>query len=103
MARASVDRSAADATIQASNAGRLVHRGQSAGMASMGIAIGVAPDKASIANARSLAEWNRSSGFFSRQCRNTRSRAGARFLLLSERSGGSSLRIALIVSAADSP
>ncbi len=53
--------------------------------------------------ARSCAEWKRSSGFFSRQCRTMRSRPGWMFLLVAERSGGSSLRIADIESAAESP
>src|SRR3954451_20836539 len=60
------------------------------------------PDKASSAKARSLAEWKRSSRFFSRQRRTTRSRPELTELLVSERSGGSSRRIALIVSAIES-
>ena len=59
-----------------------------------------APDSDSRSNARSCAEWNRSSGFFSRQWRTTRSSPGCTFLFVAERSGGSSRRIADIVSAA---
>jgi len=59
-----------------------------------------ASDNARRSNARSCAEWNRSSGFFSRQWRITRSRPGWTFLFVAERSGGSSRRMADIVSAA---
>src|SRR6266705_551880 len=57
---------------------------------------------ASRAKARSCADLNRSSGFFSRQCRTTRSSPGERLRLVSANSGGSSFTIAFIVSAADS-
>ena len=53
--------------------------------------------------ARSCAEWKRCSGFFSRQWRTMRSRPGEMFWFVTERSGGSSFRIADIVSAAESP
>ena len=61
------------------------------------------PDTASRSNARSCAEWKRCSGFFSMQCRTMRSRPGEMVWFVTERSGGSSLRIADIVSAAESP
>jgi len=53
--------------------------------------------------ARSRADWNRCSGFFSRQCRTIRSIPGGTFWFVREMSGGSSFRIADIVSAAESP
>ena len=59
-----------------------------------------ASDSARRSNARSCAEWNLSSGFFSRQWRITRSSPGCTFLFVAERSGGSSRRIADMVSAA---
>ena len=49
----------------------------------------------------SLADWNRLSGSFSRQCRTMWSRTGGTFRPDSESSGGSSLRIAAMVSAAE--
>ena len=61
------------------------------------------PESCSRSKARSRADWKRSSGFFSRQWRTIRSRAGGRLRLVSLRSGGSSLRIAVIVSTAESP
>jgi hypothetical protein len=51
----------------------------------------------------SEADWNRRSGFFSRQWRTIRSRPGETFWFVTESSGGSSLRIAAIVSPAESP
>ena len=62
----------------------------------------VVPESASMSNARSCAEWNRCSGFFSRQWRTMRSMPGETFWLVMERSAGSSLRIAAIVSPAES-
>ena len=50
-------------------------------------------------NAMSLADWNRCSRSFSRQCWTTRSSAGEMFLPDSDSSGGSSRRMAAIVSA----
>ena len=49
------------------------------------------------------ADWNLRSGFFSRQWRTIRSRPGEMFWFVTERSGGSSRRIAAIVSPAESP
>src|SRR4051794_35403105 len=57
-------------------------------------------DNASSANARSLADWNRSSGFFSRQRWTTRSSAGGIAGVAADSGGGSSLRMADSVSAA---
>ncbi len=51
----------------------------------------------------SRADWKRSSGFFSRQWRTSRSRPGWISLFVWDRSGGSFVRIAVIVSAAVSP
>ena len=50
-------------------------------------------------NAMSRADWNRCSRSFSRQCLTTRSSAGETFRPDSDSSGGSSRRIAAIVSA----
>ena len=61
------------------------------------------PERCSRSNAMSLAEWKRDSGFFSRQCCTMRSSAGETLRLVSLNSGGSSFKIALIVSAAVSP
>ena len=58
------------------------------------------PESASSANATSRADWNRSTGFFSRQCRMMRSIAGDMAARVPVISGGSSLRTAVIVSAA---
>lgn len=52
--------------------------------------------------ARSLADWNRASGCFSRQCRTIRSRPGWTFGFDALSSGGSSFRIAFIVSTEES-
>src|SRR6266545_6547429 len=60
------------------------------------------PVSVSRSKARSWAEWKRCSGFFSRQWRTIRSSPGEIFRLVSERSGGSSRRIADIVSAVES-
>jgi hypothetical protein len=57
------------------------------------------PAAVSRPKAKSRADWKRSSGFFSRQWRTMRSRTGLRAPLLSAISGGSSFRIAVIVSA----
>ena len=51
----------------------------------------------------SRADWKRSPAFFSRQWATIRSRAGGRVRFVSLRSGGSSLRIAFIVSTAEVP
>ena len=51
----------------------------------------------------SRADSKRSSGFFSRQCRTIRSSPGWISLFVCESSGGSLVRIAVIVSAAVSP
>ncbi len=48
----------------------------------------------------SRADWKRRSRSFSRQCRTIRSRAGGMFLPEADSSGGSSFRIAAIVSLA---
>jgi hypothetical protein len=60
------------------------------------------PATADKSKARSWAEWKRCSGFFSRQWRTMRSSAGEMSPFAAERSGGSSLRIADIVSAEES-
>ena len=60
-------------------------------------------ESASRSNATSRADSNRSSGFFSRQCRTIRSSPGWTSLFVCDRSGGSFVRIAVIVSAAVSP
>jgi hypothetical protein len=52
------------------------------------------------ANATSLADWNRSSRPFSRQCRTMFSSASGTFRPDSDSAGGSSFRIAAIVSLA---
>jgi len=62
-----------------------------------------ASESDSRSKARSRADWNRCSGSFSRQWRTMRSRPGGIWRLVAERSGGSSFRIALIVSADVSP
>jgi hypothetical protein len=51
----------------------------------------------------SRADWNRSCGFFSRQWLTIRSRAGGRLRFVAVRSGGSSFRIAFMVSTAEPP
>ena len=56
-----------------------------------------------MSNATSRADWKRSSGFFSRQCRTIRSSAGGSGWPPSAAGAGSSLRIAFIVSTAESP
>ena len=61
------------------------------------------PESASRSNATSRADSKRSSGFFSRQCRTIRSSPGGTSLFVWEMSGGSFVRIAVIVSAAVSP
>ena len=61
------------------------------------------PDRASSAKARSRADWNLSSGAFSRQRRISLSMAGEMFLVAVEISGGSSFRMAFIVSIEESP
>ena len=58
---------------------------------------------ASRLKATSRADWKRSAGFFSRQWRTMRSSAGETLRLVSPRSGGSSLRMALMVSTEESP
>ena len=55
---------------------------------------------ASSAKARSFADWKRCSGCFSRQRRTMRSSPGETGVVISLSSGGSSFRIAVIVSAA---
>ena len=60
---------------------------------------GVVPEIASSAKARSLADWKRCSGAFSRQRRTMRSSAGATARPDSPSSAGSSLRMAVMVSA----
>src|SRR5271169_1836367 len=55
-------------------------------------------DSASRANAKSDADWKRCSGFFSRQRWTTRCSAGGIFAVTCEIPGGSSFRIAVIVS-----
>ena len=55
-------------------------------------------DMASNANAKSDAEWKRCSGFFSRQRCTIRSRAGGVPGVIREISGGSSFKMAVIVS-----
>ena len=57
-------------------------------------------DATDSAKTMSLADWNLSFWFFSRQCRTMRSRAGEMFLPEPDSSGGSSRRIAAIVSLA---
>ena len=49
------------------------------------------------------ADWKRSAGFFSRQCRTSRSSSDGIFAPETSGSGGSSFRIAFIVSIAESP
>src|SRR5262245_6970860 len=60
-------------------------------------------DKASSAKQRSLADWKRCSGFFSKQRRTILSKAGLIFAFISLSSGGISFKIAFITSIADSP
>src|SRR6187402_3389731 len=59
-----------------------------------------APDSVSSANARSVADWKRSSGAFSTQRRTMRSSPGPILSRAVSRSGGSLVRTAVIVSAA---
>src|SRR5215467_12735406 len=59
--------------------------------------------KASSAKLRSLADWNRCSGFFSRQRRTILDSTGEIFGLVLVRSGGSTVRIEFITSTTDSP
>src|SRR4029077_2356531 len=54
-------------------------------------------------NARSRADWKRSSGFFSRQWSTIRLSAGVILGLEASKSAGSSLRMALAVSAGVGP
>ena len=93
---AAIPASASAATRRSARRGRDI----ATPFAAAAAAAGVDPDSAWRSNARSCAEWKRSSGFFSRQWRTTRSRPGATFLFVAERSGGSSRRIADMVSAA---
>ncbi len=72
-------------------------------MAGTAVLVPVAVASALRSKARSWADWKRCSGRFSRQWLTMRSSAGGRARVVSWRSGGSSLRIACIVSAADSP
>ena len=71
-----------------------------AGNAATALELTDVPENASSANATSRAVWNRSAGFFSRQWRTIRSSAGDRSVFDVDSSGGSSRRIAVIVSAA---
>ena len=74
-----------------------------AGRASAAVVLapaGLEPDRASIANARSRADWKRSFGFFSRHRRIIRLSAGEASSRGPDSSGGSCVRIAVIVSAA---
>src|SRR5450755_1418129 len=56
-------------------------------------------DEASSENAKSDADWNRCSGFFSRQRCTTRSSPGGAPGTICKMPGGSSFRMAVIVSA----
>jgi len=56
-----------------------------------------------MANARSLADWNRRSGFFSRQRRMMRSSPGDTCPPEADNSDTSSFRMAFMVSTEDSP
>src|ERR1700751_3045204 len=70
--------------------------GDSLAIADAGVA--VESDNASSAKARSEADWKRCSGDFSRQRWAVRCTAGGMFATSAESGGGSSFRIALIVS-----
>src|SRR5262245_43926942 len=59
--------------------------------------------EASSAKLRSLADWNRCSGFFSKQRRTILDSTGETFELVSVRSGGSTVKIEFMTSTADSP
>src|SRR5262249_30238342 len=59
--------------------------------------------KASSAKLRSLADWNRCSGFFARQHRTILDTTGEIFGLVSLRSGGSMVKIEFMTSTAESP
>src|SRR5262245_45268380 len=59
--------------------------------------------KASNANPRSLADWNRCPGRFSKHLRTSFSSCGLTFVFVSPSSGGSSLRIAFITSMVETP
>ena len=66
--------------------------------------VGVLPeDKLSRSNAKSRADWNRIAGSFSKQWWTIRSNPGDTCRLLSLNSGGSSFRMAFIVSTLDLP
>src|SRR5580704_11620062 len=60
-------------------------------------------DKLSKSKARSRADWKRKLGSFSRQWRTIRSRPGETCRPVSVSSGGSSLRMAFMVSTLESP
>jgi hypothetical protein len=96
--------SATGASVSSSNAA-IAHathsrvRRAARGLGPTAFAEAEASDKASSANARSLAVWNRAAGLFSRQRSTMRRRAGGIARPVPPRSGGSSLRIAVIVSA----
>jgi len=55
-------------------------------------------DKASSANAKSDADWKRCSGFFSKQRCTTRSSAAGTLCTICDMPGGSSFKMAVIVS-----
>src|SRR5215471_17922805 len=59
--------------------------------------------RASSAKLRSLADWNRCSGFFSKQRRTIRESIGEIFGLVSLTSGGSTVKIEFMTSTTDSP
>src|SRR5450755_407947 len=61
------------------------------------------PESAPRAKPRSRADWKRLAGFFSRQWRTMRFMAGETFSWSGSGSGGSSLRMAFMVSTLDSP
>src|SRR5215469_12996522 len=88
----------------AANIARRRERGELAGAAAIApLGEDDTPESASRPKATSLADWKRSSGFFSRQCRTMRSIAGETARLVSLRSGGSSFRMELMVSAGVAP
>jgi hypothetical protein len=94
-------------TPSATSAAGSQRRGDRVAVAAMAVApLADVPDpldSASNANAKSRADWKRSSGFFSRQCRTTRSSAGGSGRPVVTISGGSSVRMAFIVCTAVSP
>src|SRR5437867_9691831 len=92
------------ATASATTGASQRNRRLDAGVAAVATAAPEAPDvKVSSAKLRSLADWNRCSGFFSRHRRTILPSTEGILGFVSLRSGGSTVRIAFMSSTAESP